>query len=170
MVNSVQTSNLREKASHSLLVLLADLDGSRPAEQPSVKSFTKKHWQRVIDGVHPLKNKHEFVGFPNRYPQILFFFQIKTFNFDGFNKPTMFYFSALTGTFPSCYQFNLRGKKKKKRGQLCSRFTSYVWYISSCFEVMHRFCSQKYRWLIFICYNLWNQWNSGEETLNCSNW
>ena len=28
----------------------------------------------------------------------------------------MFYFSALTGTFPSCYQFNLRGKKKKKGG------------------------------------------------------
>lgn len=29
----------------------------------------------------------------------------------------MFYFSALTGTFPSCYQLNLQGKKKGNYAQ-----------------------------------------------------
>lgn len=47
------------------------------------------------------------------------FLQIKTFNFDGFNKPTMFYFSALTGTFPSCYQLNLQGNYAQDLQVMC---------------------------------------------------
>ena len=41
----------------------------------------------------------------------------------------MFYFSALTGTFPSCYQFNLRGKKKKKGAIMLKIYKLCVIYL-----------------------------------------
>lgn len=51
MVNRVQTSNLGEKASHSLLVLLSNFNGTRPAQHSNKKNCVKLKGQQTADNV-----------------------------------------------------------------------------------------------------------------------